>query len=263
MLTCLVLLSLVATSCSKDDIIIAPIIQPTAEVIPTAFTILPDPNVTINNLQVGNRIEYNIKIQNFDNNPNVVYVLKPVSGSIVKHQLRGTDYFLQSLEANDTYVNRDSIVIKNTNSKIHIQILKPGTFQHEYTLQKMVLNKKINPEAIQPVLFNAVKINVYTAPLYVPGIWSTVFIFSISDGEQIFDNYLTNSASKSHSYSTIYAGAYTNDVFNAHTELFFRLPLQSNSNFPPVPSYLINEIKITQTTTAGSVNTINYNNIYF
>ncbi len=255
---------IVTFSCSKND---EPIVQPQVinnEIIPTEFTILNDPNQVINNLQVGNRLAFEVKIKNFDTNPNVVYVLKPILGNATKHQLKGTDYNLQTIEANDAFVNKDSIIIKNSNSKAYIQILRPGCFQHEYTLQKMELNKKINPEAKQNVLFNAVKININAPPIFLPSDnWMRYFIFSIDDGEMLNDNYLTSVPTKFHSFKTLYEGIQKSGPFTAHQEFTFKDALHDFDNFPPVYTFIINEIKITQNLPGGEINIIKYSNLNF
>ena len=263
MLNCCLLSLITCLSCSKENEVINPVVTKVA-IVPTEFTILPDPNREMNNLRVYNKIEYNIKIQNFDTNPNVVYVLKPVTGNAVKHQLKGIDFNIQTLEPNDVYVNRDSIIIKNTNSKMFLQILRPGSFQHEYTLQKMVLNKNSNEPAKQNILFSAIDIRIQVPPKWSPpDEWERLFIFSVDDGEQTNDNYLTSSSNKSQTYSVSYDGGNISSNFDANYEFYFRTNLHSNDNFPPVTNFLINNLKITQSFVGGSTNIINYNNIQF
>lgn len=255
---------LACNACSKDD---SPVVVPNEtikEVVPTAFSIQTDPSQVINNLQVGNRLAYDVKIKNFDTNPNIVYVLKPVVSNATKHQLKGTDFNLQSQEVNDAYVNRDSIIIKNTNSKIYIHILRPGTFQHEYTLQKMEAKKKINPEAKEPVLFNAVKINIAARPAYIAGSnWLRYFEFSIDDGELLYDNYLTTNSGKSHTFVSLYEEIQKYGAFTTHTTYVFKDALHSFDYFPAVNTFIINEIKVTQELTTGGINIIQYKNLIF
>ncbi len=254
-------------SCSKDDLGETVAESP---ILPTAFTILSDPNKTMNNLVVGNRIEYAIKIENFDTNPDVLYVLKPIVGNASKHQLNRTDFNFQTLEPNDVYKSRDSIIIKNSNTKMYLQILRPGTFQHEYTLQKMISNKKINAVAKQPILFSAVKINIWSPTVEVVegNFWHSsehlrYYYFNIDDGEEQFDNYLTNSDSKSHVYLSNYEGGEISGGFTAHNTFIFKNSVHEFSAPVPIYTYVINEIKITQNITASPVNIIRYNNISF
>ena len=254
-------------SCSKDDLETTLVEAP---IVPTSFTLSTDPNKTMNNLVVGIRVEYDVKIENFDADADVIYVLKPIVGNAPKHQLNRTDFYFQTLEPNDVYKSRDSIVIKSAKSKMYLQILRPGTFQHEYTLQKMKLNKKINVVAKQPVLFSAVKINIWspTQQVVEPSFWHSsehlrYYYFNIDDGEEQFDNYLTNSDNKSHGYMSNYEGGEISGSFSANNTYIFKNQVHSFSSPVNIDTYVINEIKITQNIGTSPVNIIRYNNIYF
>ena len=118
--------------------------------------------------------------------------------------------------------------------------------------------------ATQPVLFSAVKINITTPPSWVaPNNFLRLYYFNIDDGDQLYDNYLTNSSSKSHVFFTSYEGIGRSENFTANVDFVFKEQTHSFTDFPNVNSHTIDEIKITQNISGGNVNVIRYNNLNF
>ncbi|WP_139254330.1 hypothetical protein [Cellulophaga fucicola] len=115
-----------------------------------------------------------VKIENFDDSENVIYVLKPVIGSQLKHQVNKLDYNFKEKTGpieietrfNTKFVyrynTRDSIVISSAKSEFYLEILKSGTFENTFTLQKMINKSYVSSLNEQSLLFNAVKIRAWT-----------------------------------------------------------------------------------------------------
>ena len=266
----LLLLVIITISCSKD----APV---TVVIPPTSFTVTADPNRTMNNLVVNDRIGYTVKIENFDTNPNVYYVLKPKMGNATKHQINGTDFYFQTryesgggLFPSVSYDNVNEITIRSAESRFYILIARPGNFQHQYILQKMNLDTKENEPAVQDVLFNAVKIRAWSTTQQIAsgGVFSSsehrrFYYFSIDDGDQQYDNYLTTDNYKTHTYNASYDGVGIGGNFTADSDYKFRIDYDRVGGPVAISNYTISEIKITQNITSVAANVISYKNINF
>ncbi|MBZ4036932.1 hypothetical protein K6T82_19340 [Flavobacterium sp. 17A] len=95
--------------------------------------------LTWNNIQVGETLKLDIKIQNFDSSADVIYVLKPITSDATKHQQNKIDYnFQQEVQiasqnsSKDSILvkkTQDSIIIKKSSSSFFVAILKPGNFK--------------------------------------------------------------------------------------------------------------------------------------
>ncbi len=264
----LLLISVFIAACSKDD---------TTEMLPPEpvqeanFELTAGINRPImNNIQVGERIVCSIKINNFDTSEAVVYVLKPITGNQVKHQMNRLDfYFRESFDTGNgfdfVYLDQDSIKIITKESYFYLDILKPGTFDHGYTLQKMNEGKYVSEKILKPLLFNAVEIKAWTFtretanPFFAPNRYTRYYRFTIDDGEQDNDNYLTNISGTTHKYSVNYNGEnlYV-DSFIVNQEQLFKADWERDRNPPGISNFAIEALKIIQSFTNSPTNTIEY-----
>ncbi|MCL5247730.1 hypothetical protein M4I21_18095 [Cellulophaga sp. 20_2_10] len=237
--------------------------------------------LSMSNLQVDDLLGCNIKIENFDGSENVVYVLKPVIGSQLKHQVNKLDYnFIEKTGPVEvvtfsgtksvySYGTRDSIVITSANSDFYLEILKPGTFELSFTLQKMIKQSYVSDISEESLLFNAVKINAWTfyretrdSGLFNHSEKTRYYRFNIDDGEQDYDKYLTNENGISHTYSVTYGddSEYKNN-FVVSEELLFKDDKTTESSAPAISNFIIENLKITQTFSNSPSNIIDYKNI--
>lgn len=245
----------------------------------TKFTIIQDQNRTFDNIQVNEVLNYKISIDNFDTDPNVTYVLKPISIDARKHQIKNIDYLFQQKIIAPNNPNsyqletKDSIKIKSKYSDFFLKILKPGNFQHIYSLRKMIGNKYEEISVEKNVLFSAVKINLrYIQTSRGCGFlgWSTcydrTYKISINDGDEQFDDYLTTGNGKTHIFETVHNGELFigGNITSSNSEVDFSMGHQGiNSNNPPHSSNILDELKIVQTQANGSFNNIRYRNINY
>ena len=273
----LLFLVIIFISCSKSEEIGDGKVSTTQI---TDFTIVKDPNRTLDNIMVNETLKFSLLIENFDLNPNVTYVLKPISVEAKKHQIINVDYNFQQKKLTiptdpnvSSYENMDSIKINAKNSNFFIKVLKPGNFQHVYTIRKMVGNKYTEPVISKDVLFSAVKIYLkYVQNTRGCGFlgWSTcydrTYMMKIDDGDEQFDDYLTNGPAKSHSFETIHDGEqyFGSTITSSNNEVEFSKKHESiNPNSPPHSLNILNELKITQTFINGNFNNIRYRNIQY
>lgn len=219
-----------------------------------SFTLKAD---NLNSLQVGDRLKVSIDISDKDT-LNAQYTITPKTENAVFHQIIGKDYKLYVFDdALGAYINTKEIKLspKKLKSNFYIEILQPGSFQHEYQVEKIVNGKsvaKVNKE----FSFNAVKITAWTYAEQVvpPGTWNRsehrrYYKFIIDDGNEKFDNFLTTTDSKTHTYEVTYAGdKYTEERgdFSANVEKEFRESRQTKITPEKVPSTILEEIRIQQ-----------------
>lgn len=228
----------------------------------------------LSNLQVNDRISIDFEIRDQDT-ARAVYILKPETQNAVFHQKIGIDYKLQthlSNEDGDQYndVQQIELTSKNLRGKFYIKILKPGNFQHKYTLEKYVNNQKINEKSID-FSFNAVEIIAWTYSVRIkaPGFFNhsehrRFWKFVIHDGIERFDHYLTSNNGKTHTYAALYKGHWHTDgdgSFSAETEKQFRFHEDREVSPVPVTSYNLDQINIRQVQPDGTINNIVYKNI--
>lgn len=237
-----------------------------------------------NNLQVGQTLKFNINIKNFDKDPNVVYVLKPVTLDATKHQKNRVDYsFSERVQAhNFAFLSvQDSIIFSKkiventlqTNPKpaFYLNFLKPGTFLLQFELRKMKNNKYVSEAVRQDLpIYNFVKIEAYTwaeqtrsAGTGHHSEHTRYYKLTINDGEQDHDNYLENTESKTHTYSAIYKNQTTNDILDIKTnnEIRFSQDVQTSKGAETVTSWNLSELKILQKNNNNTTNIIIYNNL--
>ncbi|MNK99262.1 hypothetical protein D3C87_1196500 [compost metagenome] len=233
-----------------------------------------------NNVLVGDTLKFDIKIKNFDNSNDVVYVLKPITSDATKHQQNKIDYNFQE-EIKIPAVNifgspkdsvlikktRDSIILKKSNSSFFVSILKPGNFTQQYELRKMRLNKYI-AGSTQEMLFSAVKIDVYTwneqtdhSTWFSSSKHSRYYEFTIDDGDQTNDTYLTDSDSKQNTYTAIYNGKKYEGIIKINEKLTFSEKVNTEKGAQVVPSWILSELKITQKRNHEPDNIITYTNL--
>jgi hypothetical protein len=231
------------------------------------------------NIQVGELLKFDISISDFDTNSNVVYILKPITRSALTHQRNKLDYNFQEevkipsdISSNTTdQVNqketRDSIVIKTSKSSFFLSILKPGNFIHQYELRKMRGNKYV-AGSTQEISFSAVKIDVFTrneqtdnGTMFSSSKHSRYYEFTIDDGDQTNDTYLTDSESKEHTYMALYNGIKYGGTVSIDTPLIFSNKVNTDRSPQKVPNWILSELKIIQKRKGEPDNIIIYNNL--
>lgn len=229
-----------------------------------------------NNIQVGETLKFDIKIKNFDSSNGTVYVLKPITADVTKHQQNKIDYnFLEEVKTLPeslkdsiiTKVVRDSIILKDANSSFFVAILKPGNFVQQYELRKMKSNKYV-AGSMQEMLFSAVKIDVYTrniqtdnSTMFSSSKHSRFYEFTVDDGDQSNDTYLTNSESKQNSYIALYNYKNYNGNISIKEVLTFSEKVNTEKGAQVVPSWILSELKVTQKRNHEPDNIISYNNL--
>lgn len=271
-LCCICIISLF--SCSKDDP------APSSNVLDFEITRNTSSRAEWNNIQTGDVLPFNIKVNKFDTLSNVVYVLKPISVDATKHQINTVDYYFQEMvkikkpygvfnsrDSISVRYNRDSIIIKKPTSSFYVSILKPGNFILQYELCKMIDKKYVSKET-QEVSFSAVTIDVYTwhqqtdgSSIFDHSNHSRYYEFTIDDGDQSNDTYLTNSEVKINTYIADYNGnKYPGDIL-INTPLTFSNRVDTESGPQAVPNDTLKQIKITQKIAEQLDNIIYYNNL--
>jgi hypothetical protein len=227
---CLFLSGLMFVNCTKEDETETKPTEPTVSVEPTnpvvvtkdlSFKILTPPTTErfMNNIQVGEVIYFTVEITDDENKANTSYVLSPVVDPIngtKKHQNNSVDYNFNSAEhfkaGGNSFVKELSF--KEKKMSFGVKVLKPGTFQNVYQIQKFIDGQAVGKPVIQDLLFNAVIITA-EAPyiqtddggLFDSSNWRREYYFRIDCGNQEFDNYTRpSSTKKSISYETFYQG---------------------------------------------------------
>lgn len=232
-----------------------------------------------NNIQVGEVLKFDVKIQNFDTSSDVIYVLKPITLDATRHQINKLDYNFQEeikISSSDlkntkdsilTKKTRDSIIIKKPNSSFFISILKPGNFSHLYELRKMRLNKYV-AGSTQEFLFSAVKIDVFTrsvqtdnSTMFSSSKHSRYYEFTINDGDQSNDTYLKNSESKQNTYQALYNNKKYSGTIDINQTLTFSEKVNTEKGAEVVPTWILSELKITQKRNFEPDNIIAYTNL--
>jgi len=231
-----------------------------------------------NNIQVEDVLKFDIKIENFDFSNDVVYVLKPITADATKHQLNKVDYNFQEeikipfknisgTDSINTKIIRDSIVLKKSNSSFFVSILKPGNFVMGYELRKMQLNKYV-AGSTQEMLLSAVKIDVYTrnvqtdhSTMFSNSKHSRYYEFTIDDGDQTNDTYLTDSESKQNTYVALYNDKKYNGSISVNDVMTFSEKVNTEKGAQVVPSWILSELKVIQKRNYEPDNIIYYNNL--
>lgn len=232
-----------------------------------------------NNIQVGETLKFDVKIKDFDSSPDVVYVLKPITADATRHQQNKIDYNFQeeikitsslmSESIDDQFVKqtRDSIIVKFANSSFFVSILKPGNFTQQYELRKMLANKYV-AGSTQEILFSAVKIEMYTwneqtsnSSMFGNSKHSRYYEFTIDDGDQTNDTYLTDSDSKENSYTALYNDKKFNGNISINSVMTFSEKVNTEKGAQIVPKWTLSELKITQKRNHEPDNIITYSNL--
>ncbi|WP_428228510.1 hypothetical protein [Flavobacterium sp.] len=245
------------------------------------FTLSKSSERTVwNNIQVGEVLKFDVKIKNFDSSADVVYVLKPITTDATKHQQNKIDYNFQEeikIPSSDVFAltkdsllvkkTQDSIILKKANSSFFVSILKPGNFIHEYALYKMRSNKRV-AASTQEMLFSAVKIEAYTrnvqtdnATMFSSSKHSRYYEFTIDDGDQSNDTYLTDSDAKKNTYSALYNGKKYDGNIVIKEVLTFSEKVNTEKGPQIVPDWVLTELTITQKRNNEPDNIISYYNL--
>lgn len=233
-----------------------------------------------NNIQVGETLKFDIKIKNFDPSSDVSYVLKPITTDATKHQQNKVDYNFQeeikisssesdgaSKDSLFIRIARDSIILKKPNSSFFVSIIKPGNFTQQYELRKMKSNRYV-AGSTQEILFSAVKIEVYTwnvqtdnATMFSSSKHSRYYEFTIDDGDQTNDTYLTDSDSKENSYQALYNTKKYDGSIVINKPMTFSDKINTEKGPQVVPSWTLSELKIIQKRNHEPNNIITYNDL--
>lgn len=244
---------------------------------PVSFNISTDKNLS--NLQVDDMLPVKFNITDSDT-LNVTYVIKPETENAVFHQKLGVDFYLKQKKTNGnsnsffsssfTSVQEIKLTPKQLNGTFFIHILRPGTFQHKYILEKYVNGVK-KEETSKLLVFSAVKITAWTYHQEVrsPGLFQhsihrRYWIFTIDDGHEQFDNYLTTGNGKTHTYTALYAGINHHQgdgSISAHQEKEYRFQEEKEVTAPDIPSLVIESLSVQQKQPDGTINNIVYKNI--
>lgn len=229
-----------------------------------------DNSKDIRTIQVGDTITVNFEIEGITKS-DTVYFITPETDNKVFHQTINEDFLL--LDSNSKIV--DAIEIKkgaNSKGTFRIKVLEPGNFQHTYHLLigTKQRDKRSSSEGVS-IAFNAVKLSFITYSRKVrsgnvtrKSIHERYYKFTIDDGKERFDNYLTSSDTKTHTYLVEYAGAsHTEDdgTITALQEREFRGRDRREGNAPRIPSRTVTSLQIEQKFKDGTKNNIVYKNI--
>lgn len=153
----------------------------------------------IQTIRVGDLLNIVISIKDTNPQENIVYVLKPVGKDPNKHQELNKDYYMVELK-NQSIRLKDSIEIDDVSKRksFSLQPRVPGSFQLDFEMQKYdtIQKKYIGKSVVKPFLFSVVKIKFYTTTRDRNGGKNEkrqrFYWFSIFDGENKYDNYLSN-----------------------------------------------------------------------
>jgi hypothetical protein len=218
-LLCLFICSLLFLNCSKEEVSVTdastgqPLVNQPSVIVGNKLSFKinnpPESERLMNNIQVGEVIYFSFDITDESSLPNTTYKLSPVSDplfGIKKHQNNTIDFNFNTAEHFKTGgVDAVSeIIFKEKKGTFGVKVLKPGSFQNVYQIQKFVDDKPVGEPVKQDLLFSAVKI-IAEAPwtykqvaVYI--IYSRKYVFSIDCGEQEFDNYTIASPTKKSIY---------------------------------------------------------------
>lgn len=120
----------------------------------------------------------------------------------------------------------------------------------------------------QEILLSAVKIEVYTwneqtdnSTMFSNSKHSRYYEFTIDDGDQTNDTYLTNSESKENNYVSLYNDKKYSGVIKINEKMTFSEKVNTEKGAQVVPTWTLSEIKITQKRDHESDNIIVYSNL--
>lgn len=271
----LVIFGIIACNRGNDDAK-PPVVEPPKTSTPATISISTEKNIS--NLQVGEMFPIKFNIVDSDT-LDATYVIRPETENAVFHQKLGVDFELKEevMKSNTpsdslvlTSVKKINLTPKQLQGKFFIHILRPGSFQHKYILEKYVKGVKKEETAVD-FLFSAVKITAWTYHEEVrpPGTWNRsvhrrYWKFVIDDGKEKFDNYLTTDKRKTHTYTALYAGRTYHEgdgSISADVEKEYRASEDRKKTAPDIPSMVIENITIQQKQPDGMLNNITYKNI--
>ena len=271
------LFTILFVSCSKTDSPEEIATTQTAVVSPVSFKIIP----TVGrlggyaNFQAGEIIEYGLNITDEDKAAGITYLIFPEGEDQTKHQVRNSDYILGNKDLTDLTLSSNatgSFVLTEKQLVFKIKIKSPGTFILEFKLQKLVNGAKLGEPITQNILFSAVSFeastnygrsssgNGYECDYHE----DRQFYFSIEDGNQSNDNFLTETQSFTYNYVTEYnysgLGGFSGDL---KTSLNIFSPTRSGRCcIDGVRQSIINKITINRKNIVGGSNyPITYYNI--
>jgi hypothetical protein len=232
------------TACEKSE---EPIVVAEQSIIEVKGP-MPDfygiPKKTLSNVVVGDFVKITLEITKLIGAD--VIELRPNGNSASYHEVLNTDYEMYTLSATekDKYIKVDALkVVKGVNI-FYIKPLVPGTFQinlGDVSLKYPFLN---------PIVFTAVKIATRIegnsdSNCGVHKWRRHTYWFSMSSGNQTFDNLLTDTDA-TYSYSTNYRGSSKTAVFSPNTDLKIIEDVSECENYPAVDN-TIQSIEITKT----------------
>lgn len=271
------LFTILFASCSKNDSPEEIATSQTAAVSPVSFKITP----TLGrmggyaNFQAGEIIEYGLNITDEDKTAGITYLVLPEGEDQTKHQVRNSDYILGNKDLTELTLSSNAIgnfVLTQKQLVFKIKIKNPGTFILVFKLQKLINGEKIGEPIIENVLFSAVSFeastnfgrsssgNGYECNYHE----DRLFYFSVDDGNQTNDNFLTETQSFTYNYVTEYnysgLGGFSSDL---KTSLNIFSPTRSGRCcIDGVRQSIINKITINRKTIVGGFNyPITYYNI--
>ena len=229
------------------------------------------------NYQAGETIECKVVITD-PNDAGATYILKPEGNDQSKHQILNTDYVVNEYRNNVATIS-EQINISSTDQtsyRFSIKILRAGSFSLKFNLQKIVNNVKVGIPISENVLFFAVSFYAYSnyGSSYASGQrncfgtlensrWDREFFFSVYCGDQINDNYLFD-PQFTYTYQTSYIGGGITGNLTRGDNMFYPSRFAgaggdycSIGSLNIIPGgYIINEIKVTQKSTNGSINNV-------
>lgn len=173
----------------------------------------------LSNIRVGDMIPYEIEIS--DTAEEAVYSFFAVEEGTKFHQVLNKDYQLH-IDAKDGEVELDPKqgIIKFPKKGTYTFYIKPllaGTYRLLFNFQKQKEGKVVGKNLSQEILFNAVNVNVWLEAKrksYMPLEYENKFFFSIDDGADQDDIYLTSREGIYHRYHLKMHGKEYSGEFN-------------------------------------------------
>lgn len=225
----------------------------------------------LSNIQVGDLIPYEIEIS--DTAEETVYSFFAVEEGTKFHQVLNKDYQLH-IEAKEGEVELDPKqgIIKFSKKGTYTFYIKPlvaGTYRLLFNFQKQKEGKVVGKNLSQEILFNAVNIRVWweREETQSSNMWRhskhvNNFFFSIDDGNDQDDVYLTSREGIHQKYYLKYDGTEYDGDFNQGKIKFARSHEEEVSP-PEVKNRLIERLRIVQIMPDKKQIEIDYHNIHF
>ena len=225
----------------------------------------------LSNIRVGDMIPYEIEIS--DTAEEAVYSFFAVEEGTKFHQVLNKDYQLH-IEAKDGEVELDPKqgIIKFYKKGTYTFYIKPllaGTYRLLFNFQKQKDGKVIGRNLSQEILFNAVNVRVWwereetqTSGFLQSSRHRNNFFFSVDDGADQDDVYLTSREGIYQKYYLRYDGTVYEGEFNQGNIKFAHSHEQKVSP-PEVKNRLVDYLRIVQTMPDKKQIEIDYYDIHF